>query len=460
MRLCSCAPPFGVRASIPTTVVLLRKAALLGAMLAGHILPAGAQPTASADTMRVTLAAARRLAVEANPDLLASSLERSIAAGRLQQARTVLLNPSGDVLAPAGGNGLELGVSQELEVFGQRGVRVASANAALSRATALVLNTRRLTIGDVDRTFYRLVVQKQRTLLADTVLDLNKRVSAIAVRQLAAGEISRLDYNLAVIEHGRSRSRALSARRERDEIALDFALLLGVGPRVVVDPVLDPSQHPPATEAEPMPGRDARALVEAGEKLRSDSLVTIALSRRADLAASAALIEQTRADVSLGRREAMPNVLARAVTEPNGASSGRVLRGGFGLTLPIFNRNRGEIASRRATLRQAEIQHAGLEARVRTEVNQAIAAYRAAAAEVEVLETTVLPPARQNRQLLESAYREGKVGLPVLLLIRNQVIDAELDYWSAWLAERDALATLAEITGQNLSGLPEPEVRR
>jgi hypothetical protein len=31
----------------------------------------------------------------------------------------------------------------------------------------------------------------------------------------------------------------------------------------------------------------------------------------------------------------------------------------------------------------------------------------------------------------------------VVLLIRNQVIDAELDYWSAWLAEREALTDLS-----------------
>jgi cobalt-zinc-cadmium efflux system outer membrane protein len=353
---------------------------------------------------------------------------------------------------------MELGLSQEIEVFGQRGVRKASASAGLTRANALVSNTRRLAIADVDRTFYRLVFQKQRTLLAESVLDLNSRVSSIAERQLAAGEISRLDYNLAIVEVGRSRSRALIARRERDEIALDFGLLLGVAPGTVVDPVLDPSQHSPTTEAESIPGEDARALVEAAQRLKSDSLVALALSRRADLAASAALIEQTRAEATLAHREAIPNLIARAVAEPNAAGSGQTLRAGFGLTLPFFNRNKGEIAARRATLRQAEIQHAGLQARVRTEVGQAIAAYRAAAAEVEVLETTVLPPARQNRRLLESAYREGKVGLPVLLLIRTQVTDAELDYWSAWLAEREALATLAEITGQNLSGLPEPRI--
>lgn len=421
--------------------------------------PLHAQQRIGADTIRITLAAARRLAAETNPSLLAASLERAIAAGRLQQARTLKFNPSADLLVSAGGNGSEASLSQEIELFGQRGVRARSATAGLAVATGLVENTRRVAIGDVDRTFYRLVFRKQRAKLAETVLDLSQRLSAVAARQLSAGEISRLDYNLAVIETGRSRSRTLVARRERDELSLDFALLLGIGPSTVVDPVLDPSQHSPAVDSATTSIADARALVEAGRELKFDSLVAIALRVRPDAAATRARIEQAGLEVRLVNREALPNMIGRIVSEPGATSASRVIRGGFGMTLPIFNRSKGEAAARRASLEQAMLSFAALEARIKTDVAQAIAAYRAAAAEVEILETTVLPPARQNRQLLESAYREGKVGLPVLLLIRNQVVDAELDYWSAWLAEREALASLAELTGQNLSGLPGSEVQ-
>ena len=76
-----------------------------------------------------------------------------------------------------------------------------------------------------------------------------------------------------------------------------------------------------------------------------------------------------------------------------------------------------------------------------------------------MLEATVLAPARENRVLLEAAYREGKVGLPVMLLIRNQVIAAEQEYWSAWLAEREAAALLAAATGESVALLPPGIVR-
>ena len=164
-----------------------------------------------------------------------------------------------------------------------------------------------------------------------------------------------------------------------------------------------------------------------------------------------AAARQATAQASLAGRQALPNLIVRAASEPNASGSGRSLRPGIGLTLPVFNLNRGEVDARRASARQAELMKAAIATRVRADIASAVATYESAATEVDVLESTVLEPARQNRQLSETAYREGEIGLPVLLLIRNQVIDAELEYWTAWLAEREAVATLLEATGQNLT---------
>jgi len=71
-----------------------------------------------------------------------------------------------------------------------------------------------------------------------------------------------------------------------------------------------------------------------------------------------------------------------------------------------------------------------------------VQAYRAASEETGIYETSVLEPARKNSQLLETAYRAGKLALPTLLLLRNQLLDAELGYWDAWLTRREALVQL------------------
>lgn len=72
---------------------------------------------------------------------------------------------------------------------------------------------------------------------------------------------------------------------------------------------------------------------------------------------------------------------------------------------------------------------------------------------------SVLRPARENTQLLETAFRAGKLALPTLLLLRNQLLDAELGYWDAWLAQHVAFIQLAAATGALALPTAGPSVR-
>lgn len=421
----------------------------LGAPLPGQTSPTAGVPDRG-DTLRLTLSAARSTALRANPSLLAARLDTAVARGELRQASLFIRsNPTVDL-------GFEPGVSQEIEVFGQQATRTTAARAGLARAGANVTNATRLTIGDVDRAFFGLYSAVRRSRLADEVLGLTERIADVAQRQLAAGEIGRLEFNLATVELGRSRARAFAARREREQGVIEMLRLLGLPRDVTLEPVLDTTQHVPledstaaAPEAVSLTQNRARAPGAAVPTLDTDSLTALALARRPDLAEREAARRQLEAEATAARREALPNLVVRGVTEPEDQGSGRVLRPGLGLTLPFFNRNRGRSDAFRAAARQAELERSARVATIRAEVAAAVASYQAAATAVQVLETTVLTPARQNRRLVEVAFREGKVGLPELLLIRNQAIDAELDYWTAWLAERNALTSIAEVTSAN-----------
>lgn len=418
-------------------------------MLAAH--PLFAQTRA--DTIRLSLAEARTLALEANPDLAAARHSTAIARGVLRQAGVFRFNPSADVLGTTNGNEVEAGISQEIEVFGQRGVRLSVGRAGVEGAMARVANTARITIGEVERTFYRLVSAAERTELARDVLALNERLADVAQRQLAEGEISRLDLNLAVVELGRARARALATRREREQAAIELGRLVGAPLGTPILASVD--------SAELRTGRDSTHISVWRMETRQDTaraaeteqLTALALARRPDLAERAAVIRRANAELSLAGREALPNPIVRGVFEMPTDGGSTTFRPGVGMSLPFLNRNQGERQALRAALRQAELEHTSLARRVGAEVAAAVATYHSAVSEVEVLAATVLAPARQNRQLAEIAYREGEIGLPVLLIIQNQAIDAELDYWATWLAAREALATLAEATGENVQVL-------
>lgn len=423
---------------------LLFATALISAL---HTFGFPTEAVGQSDPIRLTLSEARRRAIGNNASLAVARLDTAIARGQLRESGTIRFNPSFDIVSARQGNEMEAGLSQEVELFRQRSARIRASRAGFAVASLGITNSARLLIGSVDRAFFRLAANEQRIILAREVLALNERLEDVARRQLGEGAVSRLEYNLAVVELGRSRSRFLTARREYDQSSVELRTLLQL-PTDSVTAVVEGTH-----KATGIGQRDYTAPHDSAIDLRIDSLTRVANARRPDLQQVDRLIAQSDALINVARREALPNLLLRGVSEVSGNSGRRMIRPGLGVSLPFFNRNQGVVQAERARALQARLSRTALLTDIRAEISAEVSAYLTAASEVEVFESSVLAPARQNRELVESAYREGKVGLPIVLLIRNQAIDAELDYWSAWLTEREAFANLEEATGQNIIDL-------
>lgn len=397
--------------------------------------PAGApaRVNSAGDTLVLSLAEVQRLALQQNPGFLADRQEAAIAQGQLRQARTYSFNPELSADAPGvasdGSVGeYELALTQEIEWAGQWGLRAGAARAGLERAQYGVRNAARATLGDVSRAYFEALAADRRLAVSRAVLALNERLLAATRTQLREGEISALEANLSEIEYGRARARVLAAHREATSTALELKRLTGL------------SIDQPIRLTDDLPdGPDPTAL-------SVDSLLSTALAQRPDLAASAATVSQFETLRRLAAREAVPNLRLGVIADRDGANDESRLGVGVGLSLPLWNRNRGVVAERAAQMEQATLQRRATELRIRTQVTVAYRAYLAASEEAQVYETSVLQPARANQDLLETAYRAGKVNLSTLLLLRNQLLDAELGYWDAWLARRTALIALQAAT--------------
>ncbi len=397
--------------------------------------PAGApaRVNSAVDTLVLSLAEVQRLALQQNPGFLADRQEAAIAQGQLRQARTYSFNPELSADAPGvasdGSVGeYELALTQEIECAGQWGLRAGAARAGLERAQYGVRNAARATLGDVSRAYFEALAADRRLAVSRAVLALNERLLAATRTQLREGEISALEANLSEIEYGRARARVLAAHREATSTALELKRLTGL------------SIDQPIRLTDDLPdGPDPTAL-------SVDSLLSTALAQRPDLAASAATVSQFETLRRLAAREAVPNLRLGVIADRDGANDESRLGVGVGLSLPLWNRNRGVVAERAAQMEQATLQRRATELRIRTQVTVAYRAYLAASEEAQVYETSVLQPARANQDLLETAYRAGKVNLSTLLLLRNQLLDAELGYWDAWLARRTALIALQAAT--------------
>ncbi|HLT21136.1 MAG TPA: TolC family protein [Thermomicrobiales bacterium] len=386
------------------------------------------------DTLRLTLEAAERMALERNGIVLAARARVAGARGDLRQARALGANPEAEFEAlNASGQlgGYRSALTQEIEIGGQRGARVAAAAAQLSAVEYLRLDAGRAVQRDVHAAFFRTAAAREQVKVMEQIIGLQNDLLTAVRTQLAEGEISTLEANLAEVELGRSRAKLLTARRLAADAEHELRSLLGL-----------PPQQPIAVIT------SGRALASAAPE--TDSLIARAMAERPDLAALRASVTAAERTATLASRAAIPNPTVGILAEREDATGQTQVGFVVGLPIPLWNRNRGATAARTADVTRAQAEVAAADVRIRNEVASAAHAYALAREELEILESAVLVPARENQRLLEIAYREGKSDLPTILLLRNQLLEAELDYLDAWLAARTALANLEAAIGAPL----------
>ena len=434
--------------------------ALLGGVSAAtaQVTSPGRPDVAPRDTLMISLPEAHRRALAQNPAFLTERQELGIARGQLTQARVYAFNPELELQAPGVGQRGAIGeyeasLTQEIEWAGQRGLRIRGARLGLGRAEAGVQDAARRTLAEVSNAYYAVLAFEQRLAVARELVELGEQLVGVTRIQVREGEISVMEGNLAEIEAGRARAAVLAAERERTTALFELRRLLGVAPEQAIQLQEAASDMPPPVT------------------LDVDSLVALALARRPDLTAWSRVVEQGEVLGQLARREAIPNVRVGVFVERE--ESGFLASGGPGdpsvkarlesprvgvgvsVPLPLFQRNQGVIEEQTAQTEQARLTRQAAELAIRTEVRDAYQAYLAASEEHRVFEQDVLQPARVNQRLLETALRAGKVGLPTLLLLRNQLLDAELSHWDSWLEERRALVVLAAATATLTTDLTE-----
>ncbi len=323
-------------------------------------------------------------------------------------------------------------VSQEVEWAGQRGLRRAVAREDVARADALVRDAERVTLQAAAEAFYRAAAAQRQLDVATEVMELNLRLMDAAQRMREAGEVSRLEENLARVESGRAQARVMELRREAESAFLELRRILALPDDAAL--AVRVGASPPEPE-----GLDA------------DSLTRVALERRPDLAGVAAEVEMNRSLLRLVNREALPNLRLSIPFDRLEGPGSEKIGVGVGLSIPLWNRNQGEADAVRAEVDRARRNREALEWRIRVEVLDALQRYRSATQEERMARRTVLEPVEESHPMLEEAYRAGKMDLPTVLLTRNALLDAELDYWNSWMERRLEWTRLQATVSAGLS---------
>jgi outer membrane protein, heavy metal efflux system len=389
------------------------------------------------DTMVLSVGQAERRALESNPELVATRRLRQVAEGRLRQAGVFRFNPEVRFESEQVGSGnafvaYEAELSQEVEWAGQRGLRKRAAEHELAGTDAIVSEAERLTRWLAAGAFYEALGAQNRLELAEDILALNDRLVLTVADLLDAGSISLMEANLARIESGRAQTRVLEERRDANTALLALRRALGLPEGQAVRLSSDVPTPPEPSTLDP------------------EALVRLAMAQRPDLGVVASRIDAGESFVSLARRQRIPNLrLSLPYDRLEGPGNGK-LGLGVGISIPLWNRNQGTVQEFEADVARSRSQFEAVQIAIRTEVLDVYQRYLSAGEEEAISRTTVLAPARLNQGLLDEAFRSGKIDLSTLLLVRNALLDAELDYWDSWLEMRLEFVRLTAVTAEPL----------
>jgi outer membrane protein, heavy metal efflux system len=406
---------------------------LLGATLTLHTL---APAAAVGEVLTLEQALARGNAQ--SPLLRSAAADLEAARGRLLQAGVIPANP---ILSAEGARrsvppeiDTDYGVAlaQEIEVGGQRGLRVRAAEYDVTRAELTLADRRRTLDAEVRRGFAGLVAAERRRALTAESAQLADRLATTARRRAHAGDVGEIEVQLAQIERARATQALAAADVERTRAAARLGTAISADPQ---DTVMV------ASEAE----GDTTAVAPLGTE---DVLVAQALVARPDLAAARAERSRLETEAQVAQRRGLvPNPTLGAFFRHEMGNE-NIVGGVLSVPLPVWNREQGTQVALRSAASGAAAEVERLMIEIPRQVHTAFARRSAVSEAWTRSQREAVPAARSARELIERAYTTGYMGLAEVLVQEDRLLQVRAAAIATWLDLREAEADLIEAVGE------------
>jgi cobalt-zinc-cadmium efflux system outer membrane protein len=375
-----------------------RMTTLAGMLLLGALPLSGQQPFA------LTLDEALERARQSAPAVVAARMRIEEARGRVAGASLrFATNPTLDVEAGRRSGetsttdyGIEAG--QEIELPGRRRARLDAARAGVSQEEQRAREVEREAMKEVATTFLQGLAARERVEAAASGKHLAEEALRIAESRYAAGDVAQLDVNLARTAVARGDAEARAAAATLAGRAAQLQLLLGMSEPVQPEGTLG----------------NAPSFVADG--------IVAGAGERSDLRLLDSEIAEAEAEVRYARTLRTPDLGLRASYAKE--EGDRIVLGGVGVTLPLFQRGQEATSVANARLARLRFERESLARTIEAEVRGALATYDALREAAVAFEATVLPLIEENERLALESYEVGQIGLADLLVVRREALDA------------------------------------
>ena len=182
-------------------------------------------------------------------------------------------------------------------------------------------------------------------------------------------------------------------------------------------------------------------------------LIASALANRPDLAAYRLGMERAQADVRLSRANKWPDafLLYQPFTyqdnSPFNAPGSTSWAVGATMTVPIFDRNQGNIRRAEVNADQSQLEMQALERRVITEVEAAYDEYSATRASIEQIERELLPDFEKSRGEGLQRLREGRLDAATYLSAQRDLDELGRHYHDLIIRHRRSMLAINTAVG-------------
>ena len=312
----------------------------------------------------------------------------------------------------------------------------------VAQADALQEMQRLRVLSSVRTLFYDVLTTERRVDVLDRLTQLVAEAVGVSRQLFNVGAADRPDVLESEIEARRTQLELTAAKNELNTTRLQLAALAG-----------DLS-----IASRPFTGSIDQAIPE----LERDATVRALVERSPQVRVVRESAERARAVVARARRETFPDVFVRGGLAYNRelleiTAGGRPEAVGWeglaeiGVSIPLFNRNRGGIAAARADEVRAEGERRRLELDLQARGGMVFDDYLTALRRVEVYRDEIVPMAEEAYRLYLARYREMAAAYPQVLIAQRTLFEMTTEYFEnledAW---RAALRLQGFLVGEGL----------
>lgn len=323
-----------------------------------------------------------------------------------------------------------LQINQPVELGGKRSARIAVGQAGIAAARARGVDGLLTYAYDLARAYAGAEIADRRIDLAQYELEEAEADLQVAQALVGAGKEARLRSLQAETEVNTLRAELNGAEAERVSAYARLSALAGQGTFYT-------------GLAEPLLVRfDSLPRYGPVDPLQTAPYLTAKAER-----------EAAAYRVELAKRQAVPDVTVSVGVRRLATEKANAFLVGVSVPLPVFDRNRGNIAAAQAELRGADARSTAIRLEAEAGSSAAMALNEAADTRVVAANRT-LETAEENYRLARIAYEAGKSPLIELLAARRGLGDARGVILDALSSRFEARASLARLQGTTITGEP------